>query len=254
MEQRNNNNNLLSEEHIAADLHIHTVASGHAYSSLEEVCAAAARKKLQIVAVTDHGPSMPGGTHSYYFGNMGVLPRSVKGVTVYSGIEANIISAEGEIDLKPAYLKQLDLVWAGLHVPCFKPGNRKQNTAALLKTLENPYVDGIVHPGNPDFEIDAEKVVLKALKEQKLIEINNSSLFVRPGSRKNCLEIASLVSRHGGMVAVNSDAHFSDDVGRVDAALELLKDAGFLPEQVINFYPALIKEYIEMRRFMKADL
>ncbi len=243
--------NNLSNKFVLADLHIHTVASGHAYSSLEEVCRAAALKKLKMVAITDHGPAMPGGTHVYYFGNLAVLPNYINGVRILSGIEANILNIEGEIDLNPAYLKRLDIVWAGLHTPCFKPGNREHNTAALIKALENPYVDGIVHPGNPDFIIDAEQVVLKAKEQQKLIEINNSSLFVRPGSRKNCLEIASLVSELGCMVAVNSDAHFSEDVGRVDSAMELLNDSGLSPEQVINFDLSGINSYIESRRFNK---
>lgn len=249
-----NKNGCLSQKQVLADLHIHTLASGHAYSSLEEVCSAAARKGLQLVAVTDHGPSMPGGTHSYYFGNLTVLPERIHGVRVLAGIEANIISAEGEIDLKPFYLKRLDLVWAGLHFPCFKPGNRKQNTATLLNALENPYVDGIVHPGNPDFEIDARQVVLKAKEQQKLIEINNSSLFVRKGSRKNCLEIASLAKEHGCMVAVNSDAHFSADTGKVDAALELLNETGLPAEQVINSDLDAISGFIKRRCLSKADL
>ncbi|MFY9115269.1 MAG: phosphatase [Dethiobacteria bacterium] len=241
----------MKEIELCADLHIHTVASGHAYSSVSEICAAAAQKGLQLVAITDHGPAMPGGTHRYYFGNLRALPRYIDGVRVLSGVEANIINYDGELDLPPSYLRQLDLVWAGLHQPCIRPGNRDENTRALVKALENPLVDGIVHPGNPEFIIDAEKMVLKAEEQQKLIEINNNSFAVRSGSRENCLRIATLVKERGGLVAANSDAHFSEDVGNLNRARELLKDAGVPPEQIINADVCRVIDYVERRHRLK---
>jgi len=42
------------------DAHTHTVASGHAYSSLQEMAKAAADKGLQVLGITEHGPSVPG--------------------------------------------------------------------------------------------------------------------------------------------------------------------------------------------------
>ena len=49
-----------------ADLHIHSIASGHAYSTVNENAKAAADRGLQLIALTDHGPKMPGGPHLYY--------------------------------------------------------------------------------------------------------------------------------------------------------------------------------------------
>ena len=45
------------------DTHTHTVASGHAYSTLIENAKAASAKGLKALAVTDHGVAMPGGPH-----------------------------------------------------------------------------------------------------------------------------------------------------------------------------------------------
>lgn len=42
------------------DVHTHTVASGHAYSSLQEMAQAAADKGLKILGITEHGPGIPG--------------------------------------------------------------------------------------------------------------------------------------------------------------------------------------------------
>lgn len=38
------------------DLHMHTVASTHAYSTLSDYIAEAKRKGIKLFAITDHGP------------------------------------------------------------------------------------------------------------------------------------------------------------------------------------------------------
>lgn len=40
------------------DLHMHTVASTHAYSTLSDYIAEAKRKGIKLFAITDHGPDM----------------------------------------------------------------------------------------------------------------------------------------------------------------------------------------------------
>ena len=51
------------------DAHAHTVASTHAYSTVEEYFRAAADKGLQLFSITDHGPEMPDSPHPWHFGN-----------------------------------------------------------------------------------------------------------------------------------------------------------------------------------------
>lgn len=233
---------------FAADLHIHTVASGHAFSTIAEIAIEAARKGLDAVAITDHGPAMPGGTHRYYFSNLRVLPPSLEGVRILRGVELNILNEAGEVDLPPEYLSLLDLAWAGLHPHCFEGSGTGSYTGAVLKALANPFVDGIVHPGNPDFPLDAEAVVCQAVKYDKLIEINNSSFHVRLGSLEPCRHFASLLKLHGGQVAVNSDAHFAKDVGRSEGAREVLAGAGISENQVVNSSLEQVQRLLEKRR------
>ena len=45
---------------VLLDTHTHTVASGHAYSSLQEMAKAAADMGLEVLGITEHGPSVPG--------------------------------------------------------------------------------------------------------------------------------------------------------------------------------------------------
>ena len=59
---------------LVADLHLHTIASGHAYSTIEEYVARAKKIGLKAIAITDHGPAMPGGPHQYHLKKRGRQP------------------------------------------------------------------------------------------------------------------------------------------------------------------------------------
>ncbi len=98
-----------------ADLHVHTLASGHAFSTPLEIASVAREKGLELVAILDHGPALPGGAHPYYFSNLIALPRRIEGVLFLRGVEANITSQKGELDLSEAILSQIDLVGVEFH-------------------------------------------------------------------------------------------------------------------------------------------
>jgi putative hydrolase len=70
---------------LVADLHTHTIASGHAYSTVKEIVDIAREKGLQMVAITDHGPRMAGAPGLDHFWNTLIWPREVNGVQVLRG-------------------------------------------------------------------------------------------------------------------------------------------------------------------------
>ena len=80
---------------VLLDAHTHTIASGHAYSSLQEMVQAAADKGVQYLGITEHGPSVEGTCPILYFKNMFVVPREMYGVRVMMGCEVNILDTEG---------------------------------------------------------------------------------------------------------------------------------------------------------------
>ena len=219
---------------IVVDTHTHSVASGHAYSTIEELAKVAATRGLSGFVLTDHGPAMPGGTHPWHFGNLRVMPPLIHGVRFYKGIEANIVDLDGNIDLVEREMSRLDFMLAGLHEVCLAPGSKEANTRALVAALANPWVDAISHPGNPLFPVDLEAVVRAAGEQGKALEINNSSFTIRQGSEVNCARIVGLCGDLGTRIVVGSDAHFSADVGSFDRALALIAEVGLSEELVIN--------------------
>ena len=221
---------------IVADMHTHTIASGHAYSTLNELAAEAARKGLLAIAITDHGPALPGGPHMYHFGAMRFFPEKICGVRIFRGIEANILDSQGTLDLPEPYLRKLDFVMAGLHEGCgFDGAGLGHNTEAVINAMGNPLVKAISHPGNPLFPLDYKAVVTAARRTGTALEMNNTSFSIsRKGSAPNCENLAQLIARHGAPLVIGSDAHIAQMVGVFDDALSVVEQAGIPETQVVN--------------------
>ncbi len=234
---------------IKVDLHVHSVSSGHAYSTVEECARYAAAKGLDAFAVTDHGPAIPGSGNVYHFWNLKVLPRRWHGVLVLRSAEVNILDEEGRLDLSDRVLESLDVVHAGLHpYTGYEGKSTEENTSALLAALSHPLVDIIVHPDNPSFPVDMERIVEAAVKEGKALEVNNSSfVYTRGGSEENCLLMSRLLQEKEGLVAVGSDAHVATFAGEFSHAVEILRETDVSPQSVINYSIERLEEFLVSR-------
>jgi Histidinol phosphatase and related hydrolases of the PHP family len=237
---------------IAVDTHTHSVASGHAYSTVYELALGARKRRLKGFVLSDHGPGLPGGTHRYHFGNLRVIPTRLRGVRFFKGCEANIMDEEGGVDLEPHELSRLDFAYAGFHELCLAPMSEEANTRALIAALRHPLVDAVSHPGNPNYPVDIEAVVAAAKENGKAIEINDSSFRVRQGSAERCERFARLCAETGTLVVCASDAHYWEDVGRVDTALALIEKVGVPKQLVINATLASFESFVARRAAEKA--
>ncbi len=219
------------------DVHIHSVASGHAYSTITENARYASKKGLKFIAITDHAPNMPGGACELHFLNLHVLPKYIEGIRVLKGVELNIMDGNGTIDLPERILKKMDVVIASLHKVCIPPG---ESTQALIHAAENPYVQILGHPGDPRYPIDIKKVVTAAKETNTLIEINNSSLDPdnsRQGGEKVIVEIIKECKRQNHSIILGSDAHYHTYIGDFSRITPLLKEADMPDELIINTDP-----------------
>lgn len=223
---------------IEADLHTHTLSSGHAYSTMDELARAAADKALELIAITDHGPNMPGGPHEYYFGNLKVVPDKIHGVRILKGIEANILE-DGKLDLAEDLLDSLDFVAAGLHADTGHSLVSKEDyTEATVKAIQNPYVDMITHPANLKFPIDFTEVVKAASENEVLIEINASSFHKdkigKRGDVEKSVKLARLAKKCGVLLSLNTDTHYHTQVGDISSLDYIIKKADLRSKHVIN--------------------
>lgn len=232
------------------DSHTHTIASGHAYSTLHEMVKAAADKGLELIGITEHSMAMPGTCHEYYFMNMRILPRSMYGIEVRHGAEVNIMDLQGHLDMEEYLLKMMDVVIASMHTPCLKSGSRQENTEAAIRAMKNPYVNILGHPDDSRFPLDYEAVVQAAKEEGVLIELNNNSLHPL-GARKNPIpndiEILKYCQKYNVPIILGSDAHTQEDVGNHKFVQILLEELDFPEELIVNRSVAEYKRYINRR-------
>jgi len=236
------------------DLHVHTSVTPHAYSTVEENVARALKKGMEVLALTNHGPALPDSPHWWSLKNLRVIPAEVENLRILRGVEANVVDGDGNIDLNQSIYRGLDIVLAGFHpVPGYPvEPDREKNTLALIRLMERQYVDIIVHPGNPQFPIDPERVVACAKETGVALEINNASLVgVRKGSEKNCAEILRLCKENGNIISLGSDAHISWDIGNFTHAEELLREAGFPEERILNTSKELLYGFLTDRKKRK---
>jgi putative hydrolase len=220
------------------DLHTHTISSGHAYSTLKENIEEARDKGLKVLGVSDHAISMPGTAHEYYFNNLKVIKDEIMGVRVLKGIEANIMNFEGRIDVQEELALELDYIIASMHPPCITSGTLEENTNALIKVMDNPYVKIIGHPDDSRFPLDYEKLVLAAKEKNMVFEMNNTSVSPRSfrrNARENQTTLLNLCKKHGVKIIMGSDAHIYYDVGEFSSCYELLKEIDFPKDLVLNF-------------------
>ncbi len=219
------------------DVHIHSVASGHAYSTITENARYAHEKGLEFIAITDHAPKMPGGACRLHFFNLHILPEYIEGIRVLKGVELNILDKNGTVDLPEYIVEKMDVVIASLHKVCIPLG---ESTEALVHAAENPMVNILGHPGDPRYPIDIKEVVKAAKETNTLIEINNSSLDPdnsRQGGEKTILEIIKECKRQNHSIILGSDAHYHTYIGDFSRIEPLLKEANMPDDLIINTDP-----------------
>ncbi len=233
---------------VLVDAHTHTVASGHAFSTLQEMAQAAAEKGLEVLGITEHGPSVPGTCPVLYFRNMFVVPRQLFGVRILMGCEVNILDTKGTLDLNEDYLNRLDIAIAGIHGEWWKGGTKEENTEGVIQVIRNPKIDIISHPGDGTAELDFERLVLAAKESHTLLEINNHSLAPqrkKTVARENNLELLRLCKRYGVPTILGSDAHISYQIADYEYLLPLLAETEFPDELIMNFWPDRFFSYLQ---------
>ncbi len=221
---------------LIGDMHMHTLASGHAYGTIREMAQAACEAGLEIIGITEHAPGIPGTVDPFYYGNLKVVPKVLCGVEVLHGCEVNVLN-DGTLSLEEKYIRRLDYCIAGIHKHCYENAGREENTANLISCMRHPCVKFVSHPDDDHFPLDNDLLTAAAAQTGTALEVNNSSL-VKKDRRLNCYEnyreILRYAAERGVYIIVNSDAHDPSQVGKLELAEALLEEAGFPDELILN--------------------
>ena len=235
---------------ILMDSHVHTILSGHAYSTVIENARYAREKGLQAIVNADHGPKMPLSFNEWGINIMFSWPDFFEGIRVFRGIEANILNFDGDIDVREDYAKRLEFVIASMHDVVIDPGTEEQNTQAAVSALNKNYVDVIGHPDRTWCPMNHETIVRETEKLGKIIEINNHS-FRDPVAAENVRKIIRLCKKHDVRITLASDAHIACNVGNFPKALNVVEEENFPEELIVNRNIQSFERYLEGRTYRK---
>ena len=229
---------------LIADLHTHTIASTHAYATVTEMAYEASKLGLFALAITDHARTMPGAPGPFYFESLSLLPEYLQGVRLLRGIEANICDFDGHLDVEASLQQNLDWIVASMHtITLDGKATVEKCTNVYLKLAENPNVNVIGHSGSEYFKYDYDKVIPVFAKNGKLVEINDSAFRYGRDYVGNCVIIAKLCKKYGARICVDTDAHFTNTLGRAYKTLEMLKDIDFPEKLIVNKSVENLKAY-----------
>lgn len=238
---------------IFGDYHTHTVYS-HGKDTIRDNVEAARELGLVEVAITDHGPShMTYGVKRENFKKMreevDSLNEEYKDIKVLLGVEANIISCEGEIDINDEIAGMIDILLVGFHFGA-KPRILKDaydlyilnqickssekllsksidiNTKAMINAINNYDIDLITHPG-AKLNIDIIEVARAAGKRNTALEINSHHGHLT-------VEELRVAMNENVKFMINSDAHRKEDVGNVQKGLDRAIEVGLDKSKILN--------------------
>lgn len=221
---------------LVADVHMHSILSGHAFGTVRELAFEAAARNMQLIGVTEHGPGIPGTCDVIYFRNIIDAPRTLYGVEMLYGSEVNVLNS-GTVDLDQRHLECLDYAVAGIHGLCYEDVGKVKNTDNVIRCMEIGKVKFISHPDADNYPMDYPALVQGAKEYGVALEVNNSSLRkpkLRPGCVKNYGIMLPLCMEYGVPIIVNTDSHDPGTVGDFALAAGLLDSIHMDDDLILN--------------------
>jgi putative hydrolase len=237
---------------LTSDVHTHTIYS-HGKGTIEDNVKAARALGLRSVGIADHGPAHIG------FGvdrkrlplmrrEVERLRREYPDTDIRLGIEANIMYADGALDIHPEDFPLFDYVLAGYHYGALGPAPLAsltrnianfltprrsapgsmiaRNTSDVAAALRSNDVYALTHPGDK-FPVDLIEIAAVCAETDTLVELNTShrSLSARDVAAMADAEVRFIIS---------SDAHSPGRVGDFRSAVDLVIEAGVDAGRVVN--------------------
>ena len=238
---------------LSADYHTHTPYSHGKNTVLENVTAAKA-KGLKEIAITDHGFNhlLFGLKRKKLADLRAEITEAEKltGVKVLMGMESNLISRDGDTDMKESDLPYFDIYLCGIHevlkfknfsetynifiknYGAYKLGKKPSDkviastTKAYINAIKNNPIDILTHINYKCF-CNIVEVAKCCADYGTYIEINTKKRHVSA-------EELNLMASTGVRFVIDSDAHSADRVGDTKIAEEILSEASVALEQIDN--------------------
>ena len=233
--------NLITLADLHGDVHMHTFETDGT-ASIREMAEAAILRGRKYIAITDHSKNlamtngMDDARTLAHAARVRKVNEEMEGrIHLFTGIECDIL-ADGSMDLADETLAQLDIVIASVHSK-FDLTETEQ-TARVLRALDNPYVRILAHPTGrkllrrEPYKIDLHQILTRAAALGVAVE-HNAAPARTDLSDANMRLAKSL----GCRISINTDAHAIDELDHMQHGIIQLRRAWLTPADVINTAP-----------------
>jgi len=228
---------LIEAEAIKGDLHVHSDYSDGALS-IREMALAARAKGYDYIAITDHtkhltiGHGLDEKRLRRQLEEIDRINEELKGITILKSAEVDIL-ADGTLDLPDTVLKELDLTVCAVHYKMNLP--MKEQTARILKAMENPYFSILAHPTGrliglrEAYEVDMERIIKACSQRGCILELN-----AQP-DRLDLDDIHCRMAKDAGVpIAISTDAHSLKDLELMELGIGQARRGWLEKEDVVN--------------------
>ena len=235
---------------ILHDLHVHTLRSFCGTMTVGEVVARAAQLGMRSIALTDHGLSMAPSRFIFHI-YAKRFPTRWKSVRVYKGIEANVLDAEGHVDVPFEVLPWFDVVSLGLHPieGLLENHGPEANTDAVIAAFDrNPFIDILVHPTQRSHPLDMDRLLPAMARHGIAFEVNDCTHLFGKSPFDATVDALQRAVALGVPVVCSSDAHVVSEMGCDDSAVKVFDAAGLDVGIAVNRTDDGVREFVRGRR------
>jgi DNA polymerase (family 10) len=239
--EKHNLPQLITQEDLQGDVHMHTVETD-GKNTIEEMAEAAKARGYKYMAITDHSKNLAfaNGLDDKraveHIARIRAAGKKIDGITIFAGIEVDIL-AEGDLDLSDDVLAQMDLVIASVH-SVFNQEPEKM-TERLLKAIANPNTSIIGHPtgriqGRRDsYKFDMLAVLQDAAKHKVAMELNSYP------DRLDLNDVHLRQAKQQGVkIVINTDSHHTSHMEKIRYGILQARRAWLTKDDVLNTLPA----------------
>ncbi len=222
---------------IRVELHAHTIASD-GRQTIEELARCAIARGFHTIAVTDHSPSS-GQANGLspdrlleHIDAIKAVDSEIPQISILAGAEVDIL-ADGHLDYDDEHLARLDVVIASPHSALRQDPDTA--TKRLLAAIRHPLVHVLGHPTGriinrrQGLQPDLARLIEAAVQHGTALEINANSkrLDLRDTHVRAAVEA-------GALIAVNTDAHRSENFDELRYGIMTARRGWLRPEQCVN--------------------
>jgi len=247
---------LVTLEELRGDLHCHTDASD-GLGSARQMAEAAMAEGLEYLAITDHSKSLTVARGldevrvRVQLKHLRRLQDRLNGLQLLAGIEVDILP-NGDLDLDPLLLRDLDWVVASVHSEMDMPAS--EMSSRLIRAMETGVVDCLGHPTGrrlairEGYPLDLQRLLRAAADLDVAFELN-----ANPG-RLDLDSVACRQARDMGVwVAINSDAHSPTELQRRDIGVFVARRGWLEARHVLNAQPLRLLEDRRRARMRRSE-